>query len=90
MTKIINLSTYTLTKSEIKLLKLGLKFCPASKSNITDLKKKKKKYLENLKTFDKNENLTDESLVKINPISSQTKIKIFLKNSTYKKKKNIT
>ena len=35
---VINLSTYKLTKDQIDVLKLGLKFCPTPKSNITELK----------------------------------------------------
>ena len=36
--KIINLSSYKLSKDQIDVLKLGLKFCPTPKSNLMDVK----------------------------------------------------
>ena len=63
---VINLSNYKLTEDQIDLLKLGLKFCPTPKSNITELKEdvKDSERKVRLKELFGNKENKDDSLVK--------------------------
>ena len=63
---VINLSNYKLTEDQIDLLKLGLKFCPTPKSNITELKEDVKDFERKvrLKELFGNKENKDDSLVK--------------------------
>ena len=63
---IINLSTYKLTTEQIDILKLGLKFCPTPKSNITELKGDLKEFERKFRLLEMfhNTDAKDNSLVK--------------------------
>ena len=65
--KIINLSAHNFNKDQIHLLKLGLMFCPISKSNVGELKKNHKEFESKFRLIEKfkNKRDTDDSQVKI-------------------------